>query len=300
MDTSKSRTAILVTAWVVILTTSFARIILGEVFRFSISENLKYGITAGIVLAGFALTFPWKAIRPLRPFLGLFVVLAGIQWVVYTKVDGWLIVRSWLSNRSFNVYMPAEQLLNLIVTLLIIAFLLLLTKNRRSFFLARGNLSSPVEPIKWLWSKTGTPWSKFGLVLAICLSLGTLLFLVLAGRPPMDILVKALPFLPMVLLAAALNSFNEEMTYKASFLSVLVDVVGKQQSLLLMAVFFGALHFYGVPYGITGVLMATFLGWLLGKSMLETHGLFWAWFIHFLQDVCIFTFLAIGSITPGG
>ncbi len=300
MDTSKSRTAILVTAWVVILTTSFARIILGEVFRFSISENLKYGITAGIVLAGFALTFPWKAIRPLRPFLGLFVVLAGIQWVVYTKVDGWLIVRSWLSNRSFNVYMPAEQLLNLIVTLLIIAFLLLLTKNRRSFFLARGNLSSPVEPIKWLWSKTGTPWSKFGLVLAICLSLGTLLFLVLAGRPPMDILVKAVPFLPMVLVAAALNSFNEEMTYKASFLSVLVDVVGKQQSLLLMAVYFGALHFYGVPYGITGVLMATLLGWLLGKSMLETRGLFWAWFIHFLQDVCIFTFLAIGSITPGG
>ena len=300
MEASKSRTAILITAWVVILTTSFTRIILGELFHYSVSENLKYGITAVIVFSGFALTFPWKAIRPLRPFFGLFMVLVSIQWVVFTRIDGWLLVRSWLSNRSFNVYMLAEQFLNLIVTLTVIAFLFLLFRKREKFFLTRGNLSAPVEPIKWLWTKSGTPWSKFGLVLAICLSLGTLLFLVIAGRPPLDIVVKALPFLPMILLAAALNFFNEEMTYKASFLSVLVDVVGKQHALLLMAVYFGAFHFYGIPYGITGVLMATLLGWLLGKSMLETRGLFWAWFIHFLQDVFIFAFLAIGSITPGG
>jgi hypothetical protein len=97
-----------------------------------------------------------------------------------------------------------------------------------------------------------------------------------------------------------LNAFNEEMTYKASFLSVLENVVGKNQSLLLMAAFFGLWHFYGIPYGVVGVLLGTFLGWFLGKSMLETRGLFWAWFIHFWQDVLIFAFLAIGSITAGG
>jgi len=90
------------------------------------------------------------------------------------------------------------------------------------------------------------------------------------------------------------------MTFKASFLSVLEGPAGRSQSLLLMAAFFGIGHYYGVPYGIIGVLMASFLGWLLGKSMLETRGLFWAWFIHFWQDVLIFSFLAIGSITPGG
>jgi hypothetical protein len=67
-----------------------------------------------------------------------------------------------------------------------------------------------------------------------------------------------------------------------------------------MAAYFGLLHYYGVPYGVVGVLMAGLLGWLLGKSMLETRGLFWAWFIHLIQDVLIFSFLAIGSITPGG
>jgi len=80
----------------------------------------------------------------------------------------------------------------------------------------------------------------------------------------------------------------------------LEGVVGKQQSLLLMAVYFGVGHFYGVPYGVIGVLMAAFLGWILGKSMLETRGLWWAWLIHFVQDVLIFAFLAIGSVIPGG
>ena len=50
-------------------------------------------------------------------------------------------------------------------------------------------------------------------------------------------------------------------------------------------------HYYGVPYGVVGVLLAGFLGWFLGKSMQETGGFVWAWLIHFLQDVIIFTFL---------
>jgi hypothetical protein len=134
----------------------------------------------------------------------------------------------------------------------------------------------------------------------VILSLGTLAFLILAGRPPLDIALRALPFLPAILIAATLNAFNEELTYKASFLSVLEDVVGRNQALYLMAAYFGIGHFYGIPYGVIGVLMAGFLGWFLGKSMLETRGMGWAWFIHFWQDVLIFAFLAIGSITPGG
>jgi uncharacterized protein len=39
--------------------------------------------------------------------------------------------------------------------------------------------------------------------------------------------------------------------------------------------------------------MTGFLAWLLGKSMLETKGLFWAWFIHFLPDAVIFFSYAI-------
>jgi hypothetical protein len=40
------------------------------------------------------------------------------------------------------------------------------------------------------------------------------------------------------------------------------------------------------------------LGWLLGKSILDTKGLLWARFFHFWQDVVIFAFIAANAIAP--
>ena len=97
-----------------------------------------------------------------------------------------------------------------------------------------------------------------------------------------------------------MNAFNEEMTYRASMLATLETPVGYKNAWWLSALYFGIAHFYGVPYGWLGIALAAFNGWLLGKAMLETRGLFWAWWMHFLQDIVIFTFLAGGAIMPGG
>ena len=296
-----NRKLMLVVAWIfVLLASSLPMIFMQELLHQTVSEDLRFGMTAVVVIAGLILTFAWKAIRPLIPLFLLFLVLVVAEWAVFTRVDQLPFYRAWLNNPSFNVYMLAEQSLRLMVTLIIIAVLFLLRKRASAFFLVKGDTSALVEPVKWLGIKSGERWNKVGRIFAFFISLGTLAFLVIAGRPPLDVVVRALPFLPAVLIAAALNAFNEEMTYKASFLSVLEEPVGKHQALLLMAAFFGIGHYYGIPYGIVGVILAGFLGWFLGKSMLETRGLGWAWFIHFLQDVWIFHFLAIGSIIPGG
>jgi hypothetical protein len=293
--------AVLFTAWGFLLMASgLPRIILQEVFNYQVSNNLASDIAAVVILAGLTLTFTWNAVRALRIFFILFLVLVAVEWVVFSVIAGLPMFKIWLANPSFNVNMLANQSLRLMVTLVIIAVLFLLKKRRDEFFLVRGDTRAPVEPVRWLDIKQGERWNKLGRNFALILSLGTLAFLVFAGRPPMDLVIQALPFLPAVFLAAALNAFNEEMTYKASFLSVLENVLGKHQALWLMAAYFGIGHFYGIPYGVIGVLMAGFLGWFLGKSMLETRGLWWAWFIHFIQDVLIFAFLAIGSIVPGG
>lgn len=298
--TSKSRTMI-ITSWVFLLSASgLPRIVLQEIFNYPVSADLGASIAGSVVLAGFILTFLWGAVRGLRPFFVLFLVLVGVEWFVFTKVDQLPFYQSWLNNPSFNVFMPAEQSLRLMVTLVILAALFLIRKRAGAFFMVMGDTVAPVEPVNWMGIKPGDRWNTVGRNFALIISLGTLAFLVLAGRPPLDIVLRALPFLPAVLLAAVLNAFNEEMTYKASFLSVLEDVVGRNHALWLMAAYFGIGHFYGVPFGVIGVLMAGFLGWFLGKSMLETRGLWWAWFIHFWQDVLIFSFLAIGSIRPGG
>jgi hypothetical protein len=298
--TAKSKAPI-ITAWIFLLfASSLPRIILQEVFKIPVSADQGAILAGTVVLIGLLLTFVWSDVRALRPFFILFLVLIAVEWFVFTKVDQLPFYQDWLGNPSFNVYMLAEQSLRLLVTLSIIAVLFLLKKRASAFFLTRGNTSAPAEPVKWMGIKEGENWNKLGPLFALIISSGTLAFLILAGRPPVDLVIRALPFLPAILIAAALNAFNEEMTYKASFLSVLEDVVGKHHSLWLMAAYFGIGHFYGVPYGVVGVVMAGFLGWFLGKSMLETRGLWWAWFIHFWQDVLIFSFLAIGSITPGG
>jgi hypothetical protein len=42
-----------------------------------------------------------------------------------------------------------------------------------------------------------------------------------------------------------------------------------------------------MPSGIIGAVMAGVLGYVMAKSVYETKGIFWAWAIHFLQDVII-------------
>jgi hypothetical protein len=301
MKTGESPRISLIAAWIIVLGASLLpKIILLEIFHLTVSFTTQTIISACLISIGLLLSLTWEPMRRLRSFLAMFLVLVCVQWVVFTQIGAIPFYKTRMDNPSFNIYMLAELSLKLIVTVVIIAVLFMIKKNRAAFFLVKGNTSAPIEPVRWLGVGKGENWKKFGLILSVCISLGTLAFLIIAGRPPLDIVIKVLPFLPAVLLAAAMNAFNEEMTYKASFLSVLEGPVGKTQSILLMAAYFGILHFYGIPYGIVGVIMAAFLGWILGKSMLETRGFWWAWFIHFLQDVMIFMFLAIGSITAGG
>jgi hypothetical protein len=292
---------IVAVAWAVLLAVSLLpTVVAQELLGQTVSEDLRAGSSVVVIVVALLVTVAWAPLRALRPFLLLFLVLVGAQWVVLTQVDRLPIFSTWLRDPSFSVYMPAEVLLKLVVTLAVVVALLLGKRDRRAFYLAKGDLSAPAGPVPWLNIKPGDRWNEVGRNLAVILSLGTLAFLLLSGRPSMDIVGRALPFLPAILLAAALNAFNEEMTYKASFLSVLVGPVGERQALRMVAAYFGLAHFYGVPYGVVGVALAWFLGWILARSMLETRGLTWAWFIHFVQDVLIFEFLAIGAITSGG
>jgi hypothetical protein len=196
--------------------------------------------------------------------------------------------------------MPVEQGLNLLVTGALIGALFALKRDRRAFYLARGDTAAPAAPVRWMGVGADARWSTLGPILSVAITGGTLAFLVLAGAPSPEALARAIPVIPVVLACAALNAFNEEVTYKAGFLSVLLEPVGSRNALRMVAAFFGLGHFYGVPYGIVGVVLAWFLGWILARSMLETRGLWWAWWIHFLQDVAIFGFLAVGAVTPGG
>ena len=110
-------------------------------------------------------------------------------------------------------------------------------------------------------------------------------------------LVKALPLFPAVLLFALMNAFHEEVFLRAAPMSQLLKAIGARHTLALTTLFFGLGHYAGsVPDGVTGVVIASFLGYIMGKAMLETRGVVWSWIIHFAIDVNIFMFLAVSMV----
>jgi len=111
-------------------------------------------------------------------------------------------------------------------------------------------------------------------------------------KPNSEIRLKVVPILPSILFYAALNSFNEEIIYRSPLLATLEPIGGSRQALWMAAYFFGIAHYFGTPGGILGSMASIFMGWILVKGMVETRGLFWTWWIHFLSDIAIFLFLA--------
>jgi membrane protease YdiL (CAAX protease family) len=257
----------------------------------------RVGVLAGLVVLSFAIPL----LRPLRSFMILLAAIYLLEMAV-SRAAALPFWQAFFSgdNGSFTTNMFSIQLKRVVVALLMIGVLLLLGFTRRQFFLVKGDLRAPVDPVRLWGFPNQDTWMRFGSMWAVYITLGTLAFLLIAGLPTASALVQVLPILPAVLLFSAMNSFGEEMTYRSALLAPLEGVVGPRQALYMTALFFGIAHFYGVPYGVVGVVMSSFLGWMLGKAMLETRGFFWAWFIHFLQDVAIFSFLAVGSIVAGG
>jgi uncharacterized protein len=167
-----------------------------------------------------------------------------------------------------------------------------------SVFLAPGEIAAPAKGVSWLGIPEGESWRNLGSTLLIFITLATSFLVYLQFRKCGGTFKQLLPYLPWVLLFSLTNSFSEEVVYRLGVVVPLVGAVDTDYILLISAVAFGAPHLRGMPNGIVGALMAGLLGWLLAKSVIETNGLFWAWTIHFLQDVVIFSALVMSATNP--
>lgn len=282
-------------AWAVMLLVSDLPEIVGHHAGVKLPAGLARA-KLGFLLLFLGLTL---ACRALRPLLGYAVVLSAL----FAALDATSLARgtAWFQDRfnsrgvSFFAGYAALYVLDLAVAGAVLLALRLLKGRRDAFFLVRGDLDAPIEPVPWLGIRRSEPWKKFALIFAAAAGLCVLVPTVLAMRPTAGALERALPLLPAAVLFAAVNAFTEEVYFRASFLATLGEAIGRTQSLLVSVVFFGLAHYlYGSPPGIAGAAMTGFLAFLLGKAMLETRGLLAPWFIHFVPDVVIFASYAVG------
>jgi membrane protease YdiL (CAAX protease family) len=299
MEKTNSHTTFSLTlAWVMTLvTTILPEVLLKEALKMPVPGWLiwfKIGFLAAIFVSGF---FFGRLRLPQKYSLILIALLLLEQASSWVGQSHWW--KSLFTGEGFIVTMASQQILRLIAAFITIGLMLILFKNFSAFFVIKGDLKATAAPLPLIMTRS-TSWAKLGWILVLCISGGTLVFLIIGAGSALAQVQKVLPFLPFILLFALMNSFSEEIGYRANLLAALTPEFGRDDALLMSAALFGMQHYYGVPYGVIGVIMAGILGWLLGKSMVETKGIVWAWTIHFCQDVLIFTFLAVGSIAAGG
>lgn len=283
-----------------LITSPLADIILKEFFKLEISW-LSF-IHLGILIILFSLSIFIRSLKSLKNYFGLSISLTILFIIndVVTSSTFWLISFGG-DTPSFVQSILKMQIPRFVMALVIFTGLLIFKKHPRNFFVVKGDINAAVKPIKWLGIKEGSSWRKFGPEFGLYLTVGLVIFLLIAGGIPSGTsLSGAVVFIPLIIIMACNNAFFEELLCRASFLSVLENVIGGKHSLMITSVLFGIGHYYGVPYGILGVLLSWFLGYILAKSMLETRGFFWAFIIHIVMDVFIYFSMSMGSITHGG
>ena len=299
-ESESQRLTLVTTAWAAILLTSNLAVILWR--ELASGEPVWWPWVHVIGL--FAIFSSTLLVAHLKPLRQLVVILNVIFLLGYG--GGWNFgLIPFIRNSSFWIdwtgslpVLIAElvtHLLRLTPAFVVLAILLLMGLRRADLFLIMGDIDAPVEPSRLLGMKQPEPWTKTGTIFAVVFTVFTLVFLLGSWGIPSASVLDLVTVVPLAVLIAAMNAFNEEFTLRAAPLSVLWEKIGKQQSLLVTTVYFGLGHFYGVPNGVLGVLLSGFLGWFLGKSMLETRGFFWAWLVHFLPDVVIFTFFLLAA-----
>jgi hypothetical protein len=290
----RPRPVLVVAAWATMLVISDLPDILSKVIVGEVPRWLFWGKT-GLLALFLGLTLVWRLIRPLWQYssvLLVFLLTLGLTSLARDTV--WFQAHFNSKGVSFLTGYLALFVLDILAALSVLGALWFIKRDRRAFFLAKGRLDAPIEPVRWLGIKPGESWKRFGWIFAGVAGLAVLIPSMIAIAPSSGLLLRALPFVPAVLLFAAINAFTEEVYFRASILSTLGETIGKTHSLLITAVFFGLAHWlYGSPPGLVGFLMTGFLAWLMGKSMLETKGIAWAWFIHFVPDVVIFATYAL-------
>lgn len=187
----------------------------------------------------------------------------------------------------------AYQSISLLGTLV---FLVILNRSRPDQFwqyFRIGKLNAKIQavPLVGIKPKKGRHWMHYGINFAVVISLVTFTVIYLQQMT----LPHKNGLLILALLYALSNSFVEESITRLGVVVCLKDRLPHNQIALISGGLFGLVHYWGNPGGLPGVFLAFFLGWFLAKSILETKGIFWAWLIHFLQDIIIITALLSSS-----
>jgi membrane protease YdiL (CAAX protease family) len=207
-------------------------------------------------------------------------------------------IKTVLNQNSVVDYQIKFQSLQLVLTAIVLLLVYFLNPENFARFFRMGDVNAHISKIAWLGVTGKETWLEISTSIGLFITLGTGIFMFFqlkkAGVQTSEVL-KSSEVLVWAILFSATNAFSEEAIFRIGIVSPLYGIFSVSVIILISAVVFGAPHYFGMPSGIVGALMAGFLGWLLALSLVETQGLLIAWTIHFAQDVVIITSMILLS-----
>ncbi len=294
------RRLLIILAWVAILIISTPTIILRVLVKDLPAEPLTPYWLAWAIVAVMAVlwgvTWVSPAVKPLR---GFFLALIAFSVGFFFGVPffyGNEAIMNWVRGIPWGWGLVVAQVMDHIIFAPLMALTLIGSGiGRKALFLTRGNPKALAQPTPLLpgllkgpnqWNRVAAQFLPF-FVIILSIVLG------LQVRPDLNMITRALVFLPAIILAAIINAFAEEFEFRSVLMARLESVLGSRQTIMLTTALFALPHYFGAPSGIFGVLLSTFLGWVFAKSMIETRGLVYAFSLHFLADFIIYIFAAM-------
>ncbi len=162
-----------------------------------------------------------------------------------------------------------------------------------------GVLASPAQTEAFGFAQMdGASWLLLGSLLTLGFGLATwaLVFASLRGIANWPEFLNR--FGLWIIVLAAVNALSEELIYRGAIIAVAQGLLEPTQIALLSAALFALAHVRGQASGIAVVAGSAVVGWCLAHAVLQTHGLFWAWCVHFMQDVIIFCAFIAATANP--
>jgi membrane protease YdiL (CAAX protease family) len=248
-----------------------------------------------LILAAALLAIWIPSLRGVTRFL-IAVALLNLAWsCISPALAGMKSVRAVTDHSSWGARLFLSRIFTLSGAILVSFTLIGSGITRRDLFICRGNLAAPAQPIPFLGLRRPIPWTWLGPAFMLVFAVVLAPYLYLTVHPNFNVSERIIRTFPWSLAVAVLNAANEEFQFRSVLLAHLRRILRPGEAILLTAAFFGLGHYYGQPSGPLGVLMAGFAGWIWARSMIETRGGVWAFLIHFVQDIVIFTFLAVAA-----
>jgi membrane protease YdiL (CAAX protease family) len=236
-----------------------------------------------------ALSAVWfRAVRPLVRFLVAVAILNFTWRYLAPSLANLPAVRAVTDNASWGARLFLSRTFTLSGAILLCFTLIGSGASRHDLFLAWGNPAAPAQP-------TRLRWTLLGPIIIVVFALALAPYLYLTVDPNFRLIERIVRTSPWSLAVALLNAASEEFQFRSVLLAHLRNVFPPAENALLTSALFGIGHYYGQPSGPIGVAMAGFAGWIWARSMIDTRGCVWAFGIHMVQDIVIFTFLAVGA-----